>query len=211
MKPLTLSLVILLFTFCSCERKPVHAVQFPKHEVPKPLQDDNKEFSLITKRGGDNLVEAIYADLVKKNADLKELEEQKAHFNAGQADSLTQFNDYDSKSNSYYLSANETLENIKDTVLKQRLRMLLADSKKNYESKIARFKSLTKKIELDQLAIPDYYLTLTLAATLPVIEEYQENSLPDGKSIVALASESEKLKQHTQKLADKYESKAVRK
>ncbi|HZX57215.1 MAG TPA: hypothetical protein VFE54_00760 [Mucilaginibacter sp.] len=211
MKPLTLPVIILLFVLCSCERKPIHAVQSPKHEVPKPLQDDNKEFSLITKRGGDNLVEAIYADLVKKNADLKELEEQMAHFNEGRADSLKQFNEYDSKSDGYYTSAMETLGNIKDTVLKQRLRMLLAGSRKNYESKTARLKSLMKKIELDQVAIPDYYLTLKIAATLPVLEEYQNDNFPDGKSIIAITGESEKVRQQTQKLAEKYENNAVKK
>jgi len=97
------------------------------------------------------------------------------------------------------------------TVLKQRLRMILEESRKNYGGKTATLKSLKKKIELDQLGMPDYYLTLKIAATLPVIEQYQDDNLPDGKSIVALAGESQKLKEHTRKLADKYESKVIKK
>jgi hypothetical protein len=208
MRPITFFIAISLFVFFSCKKKTqqIHSPQ--KQEVPKPLQDDNKDFSMLRKSGGrEDLVQAIYIDLVKKHADLKKLEDQMEHFNDGCSDSLETFKNYDSKSNSYYTSAFETLNDIKDTVLKQRLRILLTGSRKNYEIKTARFTSLMKKIELNQLATKDYYLTLKLAATLPVIEDYQADNLSEGKSIMSLADESEKLNQHTQKLALKYQNK----
>ena len=75
MKTLTYLLLASLLTFCSCERKPVLTTQAQKHETPKPLQNDSKDISLISKRMPDeNLVEAIYADMIKDNADLKGLE-----------------------------------------------------------------------------------------------------------------------------------------
>ena len=208
MKTLTYLLLASLLTFCSCERKPVLTTQAQKHETPKPLQNDSKDISLISKRMPDeNLVEAIYADMIKDNADLKGLEEQRQHFDDGHQDSLKEFYDYDRKSNNYYNSANETLNSITDTVLKQRLKMLVTSSQKKYVDRVAKIKSAIKNIDADELTTSNYYLTLKLAATLPVMEDYQADHMPNGKSITAIVNESVKLKHSTQKLAAKYEDK----
>jgi hypothetical protein len=210
MKPLTLlCLSLVLIALISCRQNSSKAAISKKQEVPKPLQDNNKDFSLITKsRGESNMIDAIYYDLVKKQADLKKLEDQIEHFNAGKPDSLQEFDNYDSKSNGYYTSANETVDRIKDTILRQRLRILLTSSQRNYRAKTLRLKSLIAKTELEQLTMADYYLTLKLAATLPIIEDYQNSNMPDGKSITEITNESARLNKQTQKLAQTYESKA---
>ncbi|MDB5134884.1 MAG: hypothetical protein JWP37_1487 [Mucilaginibacter sp.] len=207
MKPITLYLAITILIFCfSCNQNPRTNNAIKKPVVPKPLQDD-KDVSFISKRRDNDLVQAIYSDLVKKHGDLQKLEDQMAHFNEGREDSLSVFKNYDSKSGDYYRITFEALDRVKDTVIRQRLRGLLTNSQKNYKSKVSKFTFLTQKIDTDQLSIADYYLTLKIVATLPVIEDYQDKSVPDTKSVEAIANESEKLKLKTQKLADKYADK----
>ncbi|HVV54018.1 MAG TPA: hypothetical protein VHC47_01765 [Mucilaginibacter sp.] len=214
MKPLTFLLAIfLLSSICtSCGREPARNNTKQKEETPKPLQDDSKDFSLLSKRSADgNLVDAIYDDLLKKNTDLKELQDEMDHFNAAQTDSLNDFLNYDSKSKNYYSSAMSILDRVSDTVLKRRLHELILASEKNYDNKTAVYQSLIAKVQSDKVIADDYYLTLELASTLPVIEQYQQDNISAGKSVISLSNDAEKIKNHTKKLEKAYESKVVEK
>ncbi len=102
MKPTTLLFaVFLVITLFSCNRSPSINHTAKKPDVPKPLQDDNKDFSFVSKSRGDDLVDEIYFDMVKKILDLKKLEDRMEQFNAGRLDSLKGFKEYDSKSDEY--------------------------------------------------------------------------------------------------------------
>ena len=149
----------------------------------------------------------IYADLTDKNADLKKLEDMRSHFNDGHEDSLAAFNKYNYKSANYYSSATRALDEIKDSVIKQRLRLLLANSRKQYTDKISKYNSLIDQMHSDQESTSDYYVTLQIAATLPVIEDYQSKHLSDGKAVGAIAKESSILNKTTKKLAERYQAK----
>jgi len=213
MKPLCLSIVFatILFSF-SCKHTTQQKDQPKKKETPKALQEDNGGFSLIKKSmGRDNLMDVIYANLVDSNADLKKLEDRREHFNSGYADSLKEFNEYDSKSNSYYSSANEILTQVKDSVLRQRLRVLLTTSRKEYDNKVSDIRTTIHNSESDQSVASDYHQALKIAVTLPVIERYQANNEPDKKTITAIAAESKNLKQNTRQLEEKYLAKSVNK
>jgi hypothetical protein len=63
----------------------------------------------------------------------------------------------------------------------------------------------------EQLSAANYYQTLRIAASLSVIEEYQNNGFPDSKSADAIASQSSNLNVQTEKLAEKYETKVQQK
>jgi len=208
MKPFALLFsTCLLVVFYSCNKvQPVHHNP-QKVETPKPLQDDNKEISFISKRSADDLMRDIYADLADKNADLKKLEDMRSHFNDGHEDSLAAFKKYDYKSDNYYGSATRALNEVKDSVIKQRLRLLLANSQKKYAGKISKYSSLIDQMLNDDESTKDYYVTLQIAATLPVIEDYQDKHLSDGKAVESIAKESAILNKTTKKLADKYEGK----
>jgi hypothetical protein len=149
--------------------------------------------------------------MVNRNADLKKLEGRMEQFNAGRADSLEAFKKYNSKSDGYYRAAFESLNGIQDTVIKQRLRALLIGSQKRYSDKVSKFTSIIKRIDDEQLSTTNHYQVLKIAATLPVIEEYQNNEFSDGKTIDAIASQSSKLNMQTKKLAERYEAKAQEK
>lgn len=58
----------------------------------------------------------------------------------------------------------------------------------------------------DEETTKDYYVTLQIAATLPVIEDYQDKHI-DGRAVESIAKESAILNKTTKKLAETYEGK----
>jgi hypothetical protein len=150
------------------------------------------------------MVDALYFDLVKRTPDLQDLENQLERFNAGKPDSLQAFSLYKGKVENYYASASQNLDNIKDTVLKARLKVLLAAGKNKYSQKADKFDVLIDDINSQDLVMKDYYETLKLVATLPVMEKYQDKNIPDIKAVKALDNEAKRLKVTTVKLAKTY-------
>lgn len=151
------------------------------------------------------MMDNIYYDIVKKDPTLQKLEEQLQHFNAGFPDSLIKFNEYTNKSTAYYSSANESLNTLKDTVLRDQLRALLADSKSKYMGKISRFSNLIAHIDSNRIKIEDYHNVLKVVTTMLVIEKYQDNAMPDITSTANMANEAQRLRAKTYQLVKKQE------
>jgi len=202
-----LSAAIIIACCLSCNQHPVKTIPPEKADIPDPLKE-NSDVNFIRKSSmrGESLTDEIYYDLVKKQPQLQKLENMLTHFNNGQADSLQAFENYDGKSESYYASATETLTNITDTVLRQRLKLLIANSKGKYLKKVSKITALEKSIKDEQLAINNFHETLKIVATLPIIEKYQDKANPDAKSVQNLADEALNLKAKTIKLAKEYEA-----
>jgi hypothetical protein len=167
-----LSVFLIAILFSACHPTSDSPANQAKVDIPEPL-DEPKGDVLSFKRGtSGNMVDALYFDLVKRTPDLQDLENQLEKFNAGKSDSLQAFSLYKGKVESYYASASQNLDNIKDTVLKARLKVLLAAGKNKYSQKADKFDVLIGDINSQDLVMKDYYETLKLVATLPVMEKY---------------------------------------
>lgn len=206
MKSSALLPVVFFAFFCSaCNFNPAKDTPKTKTEIPEPLKDEQSGFGL--KKSGlrdGSLMNDIYNDLAKKDPELRNLEDQLQHFYGDLPDSLKEFNNYDAKTDSYYSSANGSLSSIKDTVLRARLSTLIAESKSKYLDKISRFSNLIRHIDSNEVKIEDYHAVLKIAATLPVIEKYQDESMPNIKSTANAANEAQRLKAKTLQLSKKY-------
>lgn len=198
-----LSLIALFFALASCNHISSKDVDQQK-SIPKPLQDNNIDDSSIKSSRGDNLLRDIYNGEVAKQPELQNFENLIDHFYAGEADSLINFQAYDKKSIFYYRSANDALNNMKDTVLRDRLRELINESKHKYLDTIKRFSVLMAHIDSNKIRIEDYHTVLKIAITLPVMENYQFRNLPDIRSMANLANEAQRLKAKTIQLTNKH-------
>jgi hypothetical protein len=203
MKATTLLLALLFFAFASCNHAPSKNTD-QQTATPKPLQDDNIDDSSIKSSRGANLLSDIYNDQVKKQPELQNLENLMDHFHEGMPDSLKNFQGYDNKSTLYYRSANDALLNMGDTVLRERLRALINESKHKYLDTVKRFSVLMAHIDSNKIKIGDYHTLLKIVTTLPVIENYQYKNLPDIKSVANLANEAQRLKAKTMQMANKH-------
>ncbi|RYU91151.1 hypothetical protein EWM62_04205 [Mucilaginibacter terrigena] len=195
---------LLVIILSACNPKADSPAKQSKTDIPEPLEESGGDVLSFKRYASDNMVNAIYLDLVKKTSDLQSLEAQLGKFNEGKPDSLVAFNNYAAKVESYYSSANQNLERIEDPILKERLKTLLAAEKGKYALKANEFEILIKDIDSQNFAIKDYYETLKIVATLPVIVKYQNNNIPDVKRVKAVDEQAKSLKSKTIKLGKKY-------
>lgn len=199
-----LSALVIVVSFSACNQTVKDKTVAEKAELPEPLNESKGDVSSFKRYASGNMVNAIYIDLVKKTPDLQNLENQLEQFDGSKSDSLAAFNNYAAKVESYYSSADQNLERIDDTVLKERLKTLLAAEKGKYAAKANKYETLIKDIDKENIVMKDYYETLKIVATLPVIVKYQNNNLPDLKSIKAVDEQAKTLKAKTIKLGKKY-------
>ena len=192
-------LFISCFILCSCARK---QADHQDKETPKALED-KKSISLISKRGSGDLVESLYDELVSEKPELKELEDEIEDLDNRKPDSMESFENYNAKSNNYYSSANRHIEQIKDSVLKERMKTMMHNSQSDYNGRVAALAELVDQVNNKGITLNDYHLILKLSKTLMMIESFQKKNLPSTKPIAAIAGEYNKLIHKTNSFVEK--------
>lgn len=182
MKPLLLFIALCGFFISieSCSESSAKE-KTPRYEAPQALEQNNKtDFSLISKSSTrNNLVEEIYAELMEKDAILKKLDDDIKLSEKNLRSAANAFNEFNGKSANYYDGAFELTLSIKDSSVKKEMITVIEASKKSYEGKTSTYQNLLKLAELKSLSENDYYKLLKLVKTLPVIEDYQTQRMPD--------------------------------
>lgn len=166
-------LIVLICTACKSNNK----------EAPKVL--DNKKISIekVVKRGEEDLLEGLYKEVADTSEILKSFESGLQELNNSKEDSLKAFSVFDKQNEMYYKSASTHAEQISDSILRMNIKMLISASIKKYDSTTARYDSLVKHIIHNEAALKDSYKILKIVYTLPLIEKYQQDNLPDSEAI----------------------------
>lgn len=172
----------------------------PKNEIPKALQN-KASINIGRYRSNDDLPEELYQELVSKNIELKKLETQLEDFNT--KDTLNIFYNYNGKSENYYTYANSYANSIKDSILKNKVLNLLKNSDEKYNKKITELNQLVESIYQKQRDIRDYHSALKIVLTIPLIEKYQKDNLPEKSPFEKVIENQnlllEKIKKNTPK------------
>jgi hypothetical protein len=178
MKPaLILSLIIfVLLTACKNNTKQ----QNPPPEIPKALEEKGS-YGLVTKRGGDNVLEELYNELAEKTPELKNLENQIDNLNSGRNDATEIFYTYNGKNTLYYSEANQILGRMKDSSIKEKIKDLITSSNTKYDTKISGHTKLLTAIDSKFSTLEDLHAYLKIKRTLPIMEKYQNDNLPSIK------------------------------
>lgn len=192
----------LMLPIASCD-SPARQEQQQQPATPKALEDHNASYDLVSKKRGDNLLESLYDELVSKNADLKLLEDKLDTLRASQHDSTIVFDRFNGKNEVYYNIARLNIEGIKDSVLRDKMKMLVAGSLKKYQSQTANHNELLKAIADKNLTLDDLYTILKITRTLPVIEKYQQDNLPSAKPLKGFIHKQEEALKLVDTLAKK--------
>jgi hypothetical protein len=171
----------IILTLASCEN--TRTQDNPKQETPKALQDKNSSYEIISKRSYDDLVESLYNELLDKEKDLKKLENDIKVLNESKGDTTELFDNFDNKNESYYGSANRHVDQLSDSLLKTKMRIIITNSLKNYNSLVARHNALLKTIETKNMTLNDLHTVLKITKTIPLIDKYQKDNLPSTKSL----------------------------
>lgn len=174
-----------------------------QNETPKALEEKGSSFEFISKRGYDDLLESLYKELANKNPELKELERQIDKLADNKGDSSELFYKYDEKNQSYYHSANNHIEQISDTVLKERMKILIENSLTKYNSSVLNNNDILRSINNKYSSLNDLHLILKITRTLPLIEKYQKDNLPSTKSLEGYSNQLDKTIKYADSLIKK--------
>lgn len=173
------ALFVLVLASCNSKRVQVK----PQPEIPKALEDKSS-YEFISKRGsGYDLVDNLYKELVSHDPKLKELEVRIDELNSSESDSTEAFRNFDTKVQSYFSAVDMNIAAIKDSLLRERMKLLIASNQTKYKAQIAGHNELLKTIDRNKAVMADLYNVLKIVRTLPLIEKYQKENLPSSKSI----------------------------
>jgi hypothetical protein len=192
---------IIVLTLSSCNN--TRTQDKPKQETPKALQDKSSSYELVSKRNYDDLVEILYNELVSKNIDLKQLEDKIDELNKSKSDTTNLFDKFNEKNQSYFSAAHRHISEIKDSLLRDKMKVLIGNNLTKYSSSIARHRELLKEVETKNLAINDLHNILKIVKTLPLMEKYQSDNLPSTKSIEGFIKRQEETIELVDKLTKK--------
>ena len=195
-------IIFILTLLVSCGGGQTENNKPTQQETPKALQDSKLEIKSYSRSG--DLTEELYQELVGKTPALKKLEDDLDAFIPKPNDLKDKFNQYDSKSNSYYNSANYKATAISDSLLKKKIISLIMTSNNKYSAKTAELNSLLKQISKDGATLNDHHSVLKIVLTLPMIEKYQDDNKPNKKEFKDLINQQEKLIIQTDSLTPKY-------
>ena len=184
------ALILSVLFSCGGSRNEESKVQ--TKETPKALQDSKLDIESYSRYDSD-LMEELYQELVDKTPALKKLEDDLETFSDKPHEVVEKFNKYDRKSSSYYGSINYKATSISDSLLRKKIIALISNSKDQYSGKTAELNSLLKLISENGSTLNDHHLVLKIALTLPVIEKYQSEDLPDKQKFKELIKQQEKL------------------
>ena len=172
----TLLTVAAIMLLISCNgRKEQNEV--PEVQNPEALQDESKLRS-FSRKGSINLLNELYAELVEKSPELKELEKELSDIQGISYDNQKLFHLYDIKSDQFYANANGFASDIKDSISKKKILAFIENSSKKYDSKTKEIQALVKEIADSHNTIKDNHTILKIVLTLAILEKYQNENLP---------------------------------
>ncbi|MDR3273540.1 MAG: hypothetical protein LBT29_08680 [Flavobacteriaceae bacterium] len=190
---------VLILILSSCDRN-----EIPKQpETPKALQqEESMSFSRTTR--ATNFVDDLYAELVDKTPELKKIENDLAIYEKKEQDSLKKINNYDIKSGHYYNDDLFEVKMINDSLLKNKMYEIVKNSQGDYREKTEKITTLLKIIDKKNSSIADYHTIMKLTLTIPLIEKYQNENLPNSKTMEDLIKEQSSLIKKMNELTPKY-------
>ena len=89
--------------------------------------------------------------------------------------------------------ANSQVSDISDSTLKKKIVALLIKSSSQHSNNTEELTSLIKQISQNSSTLKDHYSVLKIVLTLPLIEKYQKDNLPNKGEFKMLIKEQEKL------------------
>ncbi len=146
---------------------------------------------ITNNRGGGpkDVVEAYYADLVDKSSELKQLEKEVQASERNLYEMESRFNSYNRPSTEYYTDASSKSNGIRDAALKATVQGWVTNSRTQYATRIADLTKVLQQLRDKKITQDDYHIALKIAATLPIIEKYQQQNLPADAEYQKLLSQ----------------------
>ncbi len=175
----------------------------PKNETPEAFQEQTvlDDVSTYSKRGKyETLVDKLYNELIEKNAELKNIEEEIKRIKTlpkTTGDNINKNNIFLENNSKYYNELkpffNDTIVNFKsyitkiqDSTLRNKMTKITLESENKYISKVKTLDSLNELLYKKHIELYDYKTALKISATLKSMEDYQNKFKQDTISLKEL-------------------------
>ena len=182
----------------SCNQPP--QTEPGKPVTPKALEEKSSEIS-VSGRGNGDILESLYKEIVDKDPDLKELENQVAGLNDHKEDSVEVFNNYKNRNDLYYSTAIAVGGTVKDSVIREKIKTMLTNSRENFTAGMSTPDNLVTRLRNKEISLADMHTLLKITKTLKVIEQYQKDNLPSGKPIESVIKELDQVTRKAETLS----------
>jgi hypothetical protein len=194
--------VFIFLTFSSCDNLPKEDKE--KQETPKALKDEGSSSEISSIRVNEDMVESLYSELADKTPELKDLEQNIESVSKSKKDSIESYKKYAEKNKEYFSSTKRNIEKISDSVLRDKIKMIISNSLARYNSKILKHEDLLKSIDLKTITVEDLHTYLKIVLTLPVMDNYQTDNIPKTKSLEGLSKHLDQTINQIDTLLKKY-------
>ena len=168
-----------------------------QNETPEIFQDKEIISDISSwKRGYYNIVEELYSEIKERNEELQTLEnniEQIAEDNYRDTKDIYK---YLSNNQNYYIDAKDYINSIKDSVLKEKINVLLVKSEEDFNNYTADLNFLKETLQKKDQELTDLYSAMKIVITLHSIETYQNNEFPDTSAVYKLIERYENLNEN---------------
>jgi hypothetical protein len=181
------NLAVLAFLLLSCGHNRDVA-----EDIPEALQDSKLSAKSLYR--SEDLVEALYAEVLKNDPALKQFDRDLVDFQQNSHKALQPFRKYHQKSESYYQSVQYKAGAIQDTVLRAKILALVQEHQEQYARRIAQHQGIMWQFEQNTQEINDLYILLKLSLTLPLIAQYQGSQLPKTEALKGVIQTQAQLK-----------------
>lgn len=138
---------------------------------------------------GYDMVEKIYAEILKTDTALAQLEDSTNALLNKHHRLEKPFKSFDKKNNTYYTDAIGHLDNVNDSLLRQKYRALIMKSQANYVAQTQEINNIINDNELRRIKIKDLKIILKLTKTLPYIEKYQQKTKFNKDTLLGIDKE----------------------
>ena len=190
-----ISIIVILFISpvfsCTDNSKEKNNSQ---NETPEIFREKDifNDISSI-KRGYYNIVEELYFEIKEQNEELQPLEKNIEQIAEDNYRDTKEIYKYISNNQNYYTEAKDYIISIQDSVLKEKINVLLVKSEEDFNTYTADLNFLKETLKRKEQKLTDLYSAMKIVITLHSIETYQNNVFPDTTAVNKLIERYENL------------------
>lgn len=195
--------VSIVFLFISCggnTRNESNSIIASPTASPEALQESSSYEILKVGSRYSDLTDELYQEQVDKDVELQNLEIEIQKNNVKSGELYGKNEAYINKSKQYYSSSTNHLSEISDSILRKKIESIIQKSNDKFEKNTSNINSLWKQIVKNNSSISDQHTVLKIMLTLPLIEKYQKDNIPNKKDFIDLKNNQKRLIKKTIKL-----------
>jgi len=165
-----------------------------RNETPEIFQDKEIISDISSwKRGYYNIVEELYSEIKEKNEELQSIEKNIKQIAEDNYNDTKEIYKYISNNQNYYTGTKDYIISIQDSILREKINVILAKSEKGFKNYTADLNFLKETLNRKEQELADHYSAMKIVLTLHSIETYQNNEFPDTSAVNKLIKRYENL------------------